>query len=90
MLSELFHHLTPADWSNLIDALALVTAVIFPGAGAYLVALKRGKDELIQAIDAAPVQNQDVLKSASFAGLKRAAAEIAKLEQRKAMAASRD
>lgn len=68
--------LTPQDWSLIADAALSVLAVLFPGVAVYAVALKRGKDEVLQVLDLLPIENREILKRAQETGKQRAAKQF--------------
>lgn len=76
--------LTPQDWSLIADAALSVVAILFPGLAVYAVALKRGKDEVLEVLDRLPLDNAQILEQAQAEGKQRAARQIAKLPQPRA------
>nr|BDD45435.1 hypothetical protein 4 [bacterium] len=77
-------NLTPEQINALVDAGLYIVAILFPGVAVYAAAAKKGKDAAIQTLDLLPIDNSEIKRQAHLYGQDRAAAELEKLEAKKA------
>lgn len=64
--------LTIVDWNSIANVLFVVISLIFPSSAAAILSFKKAKDELIEVIKEAPIENKIVLQTAIRAGKKKA------------------